>query len=65
MTLSQTYDLQLDSLSLQLDRPDLEIDTDGRDVGLGVGVIGESQEKTGFPNTRISDQEKLFVGGAA
>jgi len=61
MTPGETYDLQLDSLALQFDRPDLEIDTDGRDIGLGVGVIGESEEKTGLSDTRISDQEKLFV----
>ena len=42
-----------------------EINTNGRDVGLGVGVIGESEEKTGFPDTRVSDQEKLFVKDAA
>lgn len=36
-----------------------EIDTDGRDVGLGVGVIGESQEKTRLSNTGVSDEEEL------
>jgi hypothetical protein len=36
-----------------------EIDTDGRDVGLGIGVIGESQEKTRLSNTGVSDEEEL------
>lgn len=36
-----------------------KIDTDGRDVGLGVGVIGESQEKTRLSNTGVSDEEEL------
>ena len=34
--------LQLDSLAVQLDRPDLEIDTDGGDEGRGERVFTES-----------------------
>lgn len=36
-----------------------EIDTDSRDIGLGVGVIGESQEQTRLSNAGISDEEEL------
>lgn len=36
-----------------------KIDTDGRDVGLGVGVIGESQKQARLSNTGISDEEEL------
>lgn len=36
-----------------------EVDTDSRNVGFGVGVIGESQEKTRLSNTGITDEEKL------
>ncbi len=36
-----------------------EIDTDGGDVGLGVGVIGETQQQARLSNTGISDEEEL------
>lgn len=36
-----------------------EVDTNGRDVGLCVGVIGESQEEARLSNTGITDEEKL------
>lgn len=36
-----------------------KIDTDGRDVGLGVGVIGKSQKQARLSNTGISDEEEL------
>src|SRR4051794_27108688 len=35
-------------LSIQFDGTNLEVDSDGRDVGLGVGVISESQQETGL-----------------
>lgn len=36
-----------------------EVDTDCGDVGLGVSVVGESQEQTGLSNTGVSDEEQL------
>ena len=36
-----------------------EVDTDGRDVGLGICVVGESQEQAGLSNTGVTDEEKL------
>ena len=36
-----------------------EVDTDGRDVGLGVCVVGESQEQAGLSNTGVTDEEEL------
>lgn len=36
-----------------------EVDTDGRDVGLGVGVICEAQKQAGLADTRVADQEEL------
>ena len=56
---ARAHDLQLDSLALQFDRPDLEIHTDGRDVRFGVRVVCESEQETGFPYARVSDQEEL------
>lgn len=35
--------------------------TNGRDVALGVGVVGETEEKTRLANTGVTDKEKLRV----
>jgi hypothetical protein len=40
-----THDLEFDGLSLQLDSPNLEINTNGRDVALRIGVVSESKEQ--------------------
>lgn len=36
-----------------------EIDTDCGDVGLGVSVVGKSQQQARLSNTRVSDEEEL------
>lgn len=36
-----------------------EIDTDGRNVGFGVGVIGETKQQAGLSYTRVADEEEL------
>lgn len=41
----ETHNLKLHSLAVELDGPDLEVDADGGDVALGVGIIGETEEK--------------------
>lgn len=56
---SRVPNLQLHRLAIQLNSSDFEVDTDSRNVGFGVGVIGESQEKTRLSNTGITDEEKL------
>lgn len=43
-----------------------EVDTNGRDVGFGVGVIGEPQEQTRLSDTRVTDEkefEEVIVSG--
>ena len=40
-----TYDLQLHGLSFQLDRSNLEIDANGTNVTLRVGIIREPKEQ--------------------
>lgn len=40
-----THNLKLHSLAVELDGPDLEVDADGGDVALGVGIIGETEKK--------------------
>lgn len=52
-------DLQLHGLAIEFYRSDLEIDTDGGDVRLGVGVIGKSQQQARLSNTGITDEEEL------
>jgi hypothetical protein len=54
-----TYDLKFHGLAIELDGTDLEVNTDGGDVGLGVGVVGESKEKTRLSDTGVSDEEEL------
>lgn len=36
-----------------------EVDADGRDVGLGVGVVGEPQQQTRLSDTGVTDEEEL------
>lgn len=36
-----------------------EVNTDCGDVGLGVSVVGESQEQAGLSDTGVSDEEQL------
>ena len=36
-----------------------KIDTNGGNVGLGVGIVGKSEEQAGLSNTGISDEEEL------
>jgi hypothetical protein len=36
-----------------------EVDTDGRDVALGVRVVGESKQQARLSNTRVTDEEEL------
>ena len=40
-----THDLEFDGLSLQLNSPNLEIDTNSRDVALRVRVVSKSKEQ--------------------
>jgi len=52
-------DLKLDGLSVQVQGADLEIDTDGADVRLSVGIIDETEEEARLSDARVSDQEDL------
>jgi hypothetical protein len=36
-----------------------EVDTDGGDVGLCVGVVGEPQEQARLADTRVTDEQQL------
>jgi len=54
-----TYNLQLHRLAIELDRPDLEVHPDSRDVALRVRVVGESQEQAGLSDAGVADEEQL------
>lgn len=43
----------------QSGRSAYEVNTNCGDVGLGVGVVGETQEQAGLSNTGITDEEEL------
>jgi hypothetical protein len=36
-----------------------EVDTDSRNVALGVCVVGETEEQAGLSDTRVTDEEEL------
>lgn len=57
-----THDLKLDSLALEVNGADLEVDTNGRDVALGVRVVGESEKQTRLADTRVTDEKELCKG---
>ena len=56
MTSSIPY-LQLYSLAVKLDRPDLEVDADSRDEGRREGVFAETQETARFAYARVADEQ--------
>ena len=42
--MGETYNLELDTLSIELNCPNLEVYADGRDEGGGPSVVAESEE---------------------
>eukprot|EP00769_Ergobibamus_cyprinoides_P001707 gnl/Ergobibamus_cyprinoides/2771.p2 GENE.gnl/Ergobibamus_cyprinoides/2771~~gnl/Ergobibamus_cyprinoides/2771.p2 ORF type:complete len:153 (-),score=34.43 gnl/Ergobibamus_cyprinoides/2771:155-613(-) len=48
-------DLELDGLGVKLDCLDLEVDANGRDVRLGVSVIGKAKKKAGLADAGIAE----------
>lgn len=54
-----THDLELYRLALELDGADLEVDADGRDVRLCVGVVGKAEEEARLADARVADEEEL------
>jgi hypothetical protein len=51
--------LQLDDLAVEFDSADLEVDTDGGDVRVGVRVISETQQQARLADAGIADQQQL------
>ena len=61
--------MEFDSLSLQLDSPNLEINTNSRDVALRISVVSESKEQARLFQKRQrallteNGGEEVVVGG--
>ena len=51
--------LQLDRLALQLNRPDLKVNTNRRYIRLRIRVVGKTQEKTLLTHALVTNQQKL------
>jgi len=52
-------DLELDTLTIKLDRPNLEVDTNGGDERGGEGVLTEPQQTARLADARVTNQEEL------
>lgn len=57
-------DLQLDALPIELNGPDLEVDSDGGDKGWGKRVFAEAQQTARLADAGVAYQEQLdlFTG---
>lgn len=51
--------MKLDSLAVKLNGADFEVNTDGGDVRLGVGVVGETQQQTRLSDSGIANEQKF------
>lgn len=51
--------LKLNLLATELNRANLEVNTDGGDVALSVGVVSEAEEQAGLAHARITDEKEL------
>jgi hypothetical protein len=52
-------DLQLNTLAVQLNRPDLEVDTDGGDKGWRERVFAKAQQAARLADARVADKKEL------
>ena len=48
------HNLEFDGLSFEFNRPDLEVDTNSRDIAFCVCIICKTQKKTRLSNARVS-----------
>jgi len=54
-------DLELDSLAVDLDVLDLEVDADGGDERGGEGVIGVTEKEASLTDAGVADHEQLAL----
>lgn len=52
-------DLEFDRFAVEFNGSDLEVDSDGADITLCVGVISESQQKTRLSHPGVADQKQF------
>jgi hypothetical protein len=53
--------LQFDTLAVEVDGADLEVDADGGDEGGGEAVFAEPEEAARFAHARVADQEEFYL----
>ena len=53
------HNLELDRLVFEASGADLEVHANRGDVTLGVRVIGEAEQQTALPDTRVTDEQQL------
>jgi len=51
--------LELDGLRVEVNRANLEVDTDGGDVRFSVRVVGETQQQARLADAGVADQQKF------
>jgi hypothetical protein len=56
---NETYNLELDGLRVEVNRANLEVDTDGGDVRFSVRVVGETQQQARLADAGVADQQKF------
>jgi hypothetical protein len=59
-TSSKVNVAHLDDLAIQLNGANLEVDANGRDVAVSVGIISETEKQAGLADTGIANQQKLM-----
>ena len=53
--------LQLHSLAVQLDRPDLEVNADGCDERGCEGILAESEKTAGLSDAGVTYEEEFYL----
>eukprot|EP00295_Goniomonas_pacifica_P035461 CAMPEP_0175952210 /NCGR_PEP_ID=MMETSP0108-20121206/30620_1 /TAXON_ID=195067 ORGANISM="Goniomonas pacifica, Strain CCMP1869" /NCGR_SAMPLE_ID=MMETSP0108 /ASSEMBLY_ACC=CAM_ASM_000204 /LENGTH=234 /DNA_ID=CAMNT_0017278537 /DNA_START=113 /DNA_END=818 /DNA_ORIENTATION=- len=56
---SSVPNLELDRLAIELKSTNLEVNTDGGDVALRVGIVREPEQQTTLADTRVADEEEF------
>ena len=54
-----THDLELYGLALELNGPDLEVDANGGDVALGIGIIGKTEQQARLPWSNKDGKQRM------
>jgi hypothetical protein len=61
---TQSYDLQLDALAIELYGPNFEVDSNSRDERRCPCIVTEAQQKTGLADTWQKDEWGIVMSEA-